>query len=97
MAKPLTIGLLVLVSLAAPRASMAETAEEMLAACRALPKAAVTNDRVAVPQDFSSGICWGAFGVIQHLVVMAYIEMERVYIGPVRQRQAHEPSSLLSS
>ena len=79
MAKPITIGLIALVSLAAPRALVAETAEEMLAACRALPKATVTDDRVAIPQDFRSGVCWGAFGVIQHLVVMAYQDGRRIH------------------
>jgi hypothetical protein len=43
----------------------AETAEEMLSACRPVANAKVTIGGIAMTRDFDSGVCWGAFGAIQ--------------------------------
>ena len=45
----------------------AETAEEMLSACRPIMAAKVADGKINLPTDFESGNCWGAFGAIQDL------------------------------
>lgn len=61
--------MIALVLAATPTATTAQTAQQMLSACRALAKANVTAEGVAVPQDFDSGVCWGAFATIQTVIV----------------------------
>ena len=46
----------------------AESTAEMVSACKALAGADVTGDKVTIPQDFASGLCWGAFSSLQHVV-----------------------------
>jgi hypothetical protein len=47
----------------------AETTEEMVSSCKAIStQGQVTNGRVSLPQDFNSGVCWGAFGSLQTAV-----------------------------
>lgn len=43
----------------------AETTEEMVSSCKAISTATVIDRKVTLPQDFASGVCWGAFGTIQ--------------------------------
>ena len=50
------------------RPAYAESAEVMLSACRPIAKAEITGDKVKLPQDFSTGMCWGAFGVLQEVI-----------------------------
>jgi len=45
-------------------ACRAETAEEMLSACRPITHAKVSDGKVEMPLDFDSGSCWGAFGML---------------------------------
>lgn len=42
----------------------AETAEEMLSACRAMTELKISGDIVSMPRTFEAGLCWGAFAVI---------------------------------
>lgn len=47
----------------------AETTEEMVSSCRAIStQGQVTHGHVSLPQDFDSGVCWGAFGAFQTAV-----------------------------
>ena len=39
----------------------AQTAEEMVSRCRNMVNARVVDDKVQIPRDFDSGVCWGAF------------------------------------
>lgn len=43
----------------------ADTTEEMLSACRPITESKVADGRVYLPQNFETGVCWGAFAVIQ--------------------------------
>jgi hypothetical protein len=45
-------------------AQKGEKTEEMLSACRPITQAKISGDAIAMPQDFASGQCWGAFSVI---------------------------------
>ncbi len=48
----------------------AETTEEMVSACKAISTAQVTNQHISLPQDFDSGVCWGAFATIQTVMTL---------------------------
>lgn len=48
----------------------AETAEEMLSACRPIVEAKVSGDRISLPQTFDAGLCWGAFGSLQQVLIL---------------------------
>ena len=47
-----------------------ETAEEMLSACRPITQAKISNGTINLPQDFESGTCWGAFGMLQSVLFL---------------------------
>jgi hypothetical protein len=49
-----------------------ETAEEMISSCRAISTAKVTDGKVALPEDFNSGVCWGAFAMAQKMTRFFY-------------------------
>jgi hypothetical protein len=49
-----------------------DTTAEMLSACKRMAEAEVQGDMVAIPQDFRSGVCWGAFITLQDLIVKAH-------------------------
>jgi hypothetical protein len=42
----------------------AQSAEEMISNCKELSEAKISDHKIAVPQDFESGVCWGAFGTV---------------------------------
>src|SRR6266513_1423260 len=46
-----------------------ETTQEMLSACRAFATAEVSGDTARFPQNFDTGICWGAFTMIQKVII----------------------------
>jgi Rap1a immunity proteins len=52
----------------------AETAEEMLSACRPVANASVSNSNVNLPQTFEGGLCWGSFSIIQNLTTLLDIK-----------------------
>ena len=55
-----------------PSSAEAETAREMVAKCgQTFAAAAVDGETVSIPQTDSAGWCWGAFEVIQRIVVYA--------------------------
>lgn len=39
----------------------AQSAEEMVSNCEAISEAKIVGDHISLPQDFQSGVCWGAF------------------------------------
>ncbi len=45
--------------------AQAETAEDMLSACRVVADAAASGEDLTLPANFNSGLCWGAFAAIQ--------------------------------
>jgi hypothetical protein len=49
----------------------AQSAEQMLSSCKWIENAKVSGDDVAIPRDFESGECWGAFGVVQNVIWVA--------------------------
>jgi hypothetical protein len=62
--------LIVILCTAAP--AFAESTAEMVSSCKELADANVRGDTVAIPQDFPSGLCWGAFSSLQRVIVRAY-------------------------
>lgn len=50
-----------------PKFARAETAEDMLAGCRLIASASVTDQKVNVPADPDAYKCWGAFAVVEEL------------------------------
>ena len=55
-----------------PSVTEAETAREMVSKCgQTFAAAAVDGETVSIPQTDSAGWCWGAFEVIQRIVVYA--------------------------
>ena len=55
----------------------AQSAGEMLSYCRTVAKAKVTKEAVTLPPGQGPGVCWGAFGTIQSVIVR----------GPVGEQQ----------
>lgn len=51
--------------------SRAETAEEMLSACRPITQAKISGDKIDLPQTFDVGSCWGAFAVLEQVMRLA--------------------------
>src|SRR5689334_11768961 len=45
-------------------AVFAETAGQMLSACKGVSEAKILDDRIQLPEDIDAGLCWGAFSVI---------------------------------
>ena len=48
----------------------AETAEQMLSACRPIAKAEIRDNDVRLPETFGAGQCWGAFATLPRFVRM---------------------------
>ena len=49
----------------------AETTEDMVSSCKAIStQGQVNNGHVSLPQDFNSGVCWGAFATIQTVATL---------------------------
>lgn len=71
MRVPLRLTILAVTIVATPSTSHAQTTEQMLSHCRPITTAPVSSEGVEVPQDFTSGLCWGAFAVIQDVIVVA--------------------------
>lgn len=61
------IGLLLVMFYAAVPAH-AESTGEMLSSCRELADAKVTGDKITMRRDYSTGLCWGAFGSLRAAV-----------------------------
>jgi Rap1a immunity proteins len=59
--------LIPVVLLLVPQSASAETAEEMLTGCRIVANAAVSDQKVDLPNDREAVKCWGAFTVVQEL------------------------------
>jgi hypothetical protein len=50
--------------------SHAETAEEMLSACRPIAQARVSDGKIDLPQTFDAGSCWGAFAALHQVTML---------------------------
>jgi hypothetical protein len=48
--------------------AFAESTQVMLSACRAITKAEMSEGTIKLPQDFRTGMCWGAFAVLQEII-----------------------------
>jgi hypothetical protein len=51
-----------------PSVAQGQSAQEMRSACREIAAARVMDHAVTIPQSFDSGVCWGAFAVVQTAV-----------------------------
>jgi hypothetical protein len=71
----------VLLLVAAPPLSRAETNEEMLSACRPIAEAHMSQGKVALPETFEAGVCWGAFAIIQNLTVWVDTKTSKRHFG----------------
>ena len=52
------------------------SAERMLSACRDVAAARITDGGIVMPKDFDSGLCWGAFGVLQTVISIVHVNEE---------------------
>lgn len=50
--------------------SHAETAEEMLSACRPITMSKVSDGKIDLPMTYDSGLCWGAFAVLNQAMML---------------------------
>lgn len=62
--------LLVILCTAVP--AFAESTAEMMSSCTELADANITGDKITFRQNFPSGLCWGAFGSLQRVIVEAH-------------------------
>ena len=71
---------LVLVLVFSVTSASAQSASEMLSACRPIAQAPVSGEGVVLQQTFESGLCWGAFATVQRVV--KYVdEYGRLFFG----------------
>ena len=47
--------------------AFAESAEELLSACKPIVDAKVSGQNIQFPHDFNTGECWEAFGTLQRI------------------------------
>lgn len=66
--KSVAVSLLICLATILTSSLYAETAEEMVSACKLISEASVSSGQVELPTDFRSGLCWGAFASIQEIV-----------------------------
>lgn len=57
----------------------AETTEQMLSACSPVANARVSGEAATFLQNFDTGLCWGAFSVIQSNIVHIDGDGKRLY------------------
>jgi Rap1a immunity proteins len=60
-----------------PTAAFAETAEEMNSACRAFTQAKVSFGEVRFTENYDTGLCWGAFGVLHQTIEILDVSTHR--------------------
>jgi hypothetical protein len=49
--------------------AFAESAEEILSACRPMAEAEIQGKSVKFPPGFPPGMCWGAFSILQSVIM----------------------------
>lgn len=79
------LAFMVLLSVRSPTVN-AESAQAMLAKCRRIAAGDVRSDAagremVSLDQSFDSGVCWGAFQVIQEVTTMMEPEKDQRVLG----------------
>lgn len=52
--------------------AQSESAEEMVSSCKEISTAKVTGNQAIFSPDFNSGVCWGAFAMVQQLTRLTY-------------------------
>ena len=57
----------------------AQSAGEMLSACRPVAQAELSDNYVRFERTFASGMCWGAFLAIQSAIVWANADGSRLF------------------
>jgi hypothetical protein len=67
-------GFLAALLLLFPSLALSQTAKEMASSCKAISNAKVTEAGTAMPTDFDSGACCGAFGMVQNMTNMIYMD-----------------------
>ncbi len=66
-----------IISTSIPQSSKAQTANEMLSACKEINEAKLmSGGQVLMPTDFETGMCWGAFGAVQHFFNFRFVGEE---------------------
>ena len=73
--------LLIVVAFSAVTPSYASTAEEMLSACRLITTAKISNGNINLPQDFDSGVCWGAFETLDYMLMTVNFATQKPMFG----------------
>jgi Rap1a immunity proteins len=76
-ARLFSVLLLIVVGLCCAKPSRAETTEEMLSACRPFTQANVADGKVRIESDYDTGVCWGAFSVVQALLSARNLETKK--------------------
>jgi len=57
-------------------AAFSETTERMVSACKGVVEATQLGDKtIKLPQDFDTGLCWGAFAALQYAINIYTQEM----------------------
>jgi hypothetical protein len=69
------IWIVLLACLIVTAALRAESAEEMASNCKDIPSAAIADGKIAIPQDFNSGVCWGAFASLQAAIRFPFYDI----------------------
>ena len=59
--------------------AFAESAEELLSACRPVTKAPVSGDSVQFEQTYDTGFCWGAFSAVQKSIILVDNRKQPLY------------------
>ena len=72
-----SVVLLIAAGLCCTKPSAAETTEEMLSKCRPFTQANITDGKVQVDSDYSTGVCWGAFSMVQALLSARNVETKK--------------------
>lgn len=51
-----------------PEPAVAQTAQLLLSSCRPVAQAEVTEQGIRFARNFETGLCWGAFGMLQSAI-----------------------------
>jgi len=62
-----------------PTYSYAESTQQMLSACKSVADAKVTSGGVYLDSSYETGLCWGAFAVIQKNIIHIDASYNRIY------------------
>ena len=46
----------------------AQSAQQLLSACRPIAKGEVSEEGIKFPRTYETGLCWGTFAMLQHVI-----------------------------